>query len=68
MIKIILGAAAIFIIINLFIYGIISFLIWNGDISTWTLDNRFFQTALGLILGGGATSAYVIYKVEKEDI
>jgi hypothetical protein len=65
MIKTILGAAGIFIVINLFIYGVISFLTWNWDISTWTLDGRFFQTALGIIFGGGATSAYVMFKEEK---
>ena len=65
MIKTIVGAAGIFIVINLFIYGVISFLTWNWDISTWTLDGRFFQTALGIIFGGGATSAYVMFKEEK---
>ena len=65
MIKTILGAAGIFIVINLFIYGVISFLIWNWDISTWTLDSRLFQVTLGVMVGGGATGAYVMSKEEK---
>jgi len=68
MTKIILGAAGIFITILLFVYGMISFLMWNGDVSTWTISDRFLMLALGVIFGGGTTSAYVIYKVEKEDI
>ena len=63
--KAILKAAGIFIVINLFIYVIISFLTWNWDVSTWTLDSRFFQVLLGIMLGGGATSAYVTVKNEK---
>lgn len=68
MIKIILGAAGIFTAILLFVYGMISFLMWNGDVSTWTINDRFLMLALGVIFGGGATSAYVMYKVEKENI
>ena len=65
MIKTILGAAFVFILINLAIYGSISFIMWNANPGTWTLDSRFFQVTLGIIFGGGATSAYVMFKNEK---
>ena len=66
MIKIILGAAIIFILILLCVYGMISFLIWNGDVSTWTISDRFLMVALGLIFGGGTVSAYVMLKIDKD--
>ena len=64
MIKTILGALCVFMAINLFMYGFITFIKWNGDLSTWQGDERLFMAIIGLIFGGGAASAYVIFKVE----
>jgi hypothetical protein len=63
-IKTILGAAFVFILINLAIYGSISFIMWNANPGTWTLDSRFFQVILGIIFGSAAASAYIMFKNE----
>jgi hypothetical protein len=65
MIKTILGAAGIFTAVNLFIYGFVTFIKWNGDLSTWQGDERLFMAMMGMIFGGGAASAYVMFKNEK---
>ena len=65
MIKTILGAAFVFILINLAIYGFISFVMWNANPGTWKPDERAFMTTLGLIFGSAAASAYIMFKNEK---
>ena len=65
MIKTILGAAFVFILINLVIYGSVSFVMWNANPGTWKSDERFFMTALGIIFGSAAASAYIMFKNEE---
>ena len=65
MIKTILGAAFVFILINLVIYGSVSFVMWNANPGTWESDERFFMTALGIIFGSAAASAYIMFKNEE---
>ena len=65
MINKILEAAFVFILINLAIYGSISFVMWNANAGTWKSDERFFMTALGIIFGSAAASAYIIFKNEE---
>ncbi len=62
--KIILKALGIFTTISLIVYGFLSFIIWNGNVSTWSMDGRFLMAILVIIFGGGATSAYVINKLD----
>lgn len=65
MIKTILEAAFVFILINLVIYGSVSFVMWNANPGTWKSDERFCMTALGIILGGFATGTYIMFKNEE---
>lgn len=65
MIKTILGAAFVFILINLVIYGSVSFVIWNANPGTWKSDERFFMASLGIIFGGCAAGTYIMFKNEE---
>jgi hypothetical protein len=65
MIKTILGALCVFMAVNLFMYGFLTFIKWNGDLSTWHGDERLFMAMMGIIFGGGSASAYVVFKNEK---
>ena len=65
MFKIILGALGVFATISLIIYSLLSFIIWNGNVSTWGIDGRFLMAILVVIFGGGATCAYLIHKLDK---
>jgi hypothetical protein len=62
--KIILKALGIFTTISLIVYGFLSFIIWNGNVGTWSMDSRFFMAITIVIFGGGATSAYLINKLD----
>jgi hypothetical protein len=62
--KKILGALGVFLLVQVLVYGLISFLIWNPNISTWTIDDRFFMVTLGMLAGFGVTATYVMFRDE----
>ena len=65
MINKILEAAFVFILINLAIYGSISFVMWNANAGTWKSGERFCMAALGIIFGGFAAGTYIMFKNEE---